>query len=118
VKAPYEVRHGALTATGAVAVLALMAFASMDPFLFFPFVWAVGFLGELLVIGALVVVARGDVAAAPPPSWACSSWDRPAQPDRLPGTGRSGCLTAGEHRLFSAPAGPRVGHGCQPTWVR
>jgi diguanylate cyclase (GGDEF)-like protein len=53
------------TATGAVAVLALMAFASMDSFLFFPLVWAVGFLGELLVIGAVVVVARGDVAAGP-----------------------------------------------------
>lgn len=49
------------SATGAVAVLALMAFASMNSFLFFPLVWAVGFLGELLVIGTVVVVLRGDV---------------------------------------------------------
>ena len=53
------------TATGAVAVLALMAFASMDSFLFFPMAWAVGYLGELLVIGALVIAARGDVAVGP-----------------------------------------------------
>ena len=51
------------TADGAVAVLSLMAFASMDAFLFFPLIWAVGFLGELLVIGAVVVVVRGDIAA-------------------------------------------------------
>jgi diguanylate cyclase (GGDEF)-like protein len=57
--------YAAPTATGAVAVLALMAFASMDSFLFFPLAWAVGFLGELLVIGAVVVVARGDVTAGP-----------------------------------------------------
>ncbi|WP_269163672.1 putative bifunctional diguanylate cyclase/phosphodiesterase [Modestobacter sp. VKM Ac-2978] len=53
------------SATGAVAVLALMAFASMNSFLFFPLVWAVGFLGELLVIGTIVVVLRGDVPAGP-----------------------------------------------------
>ncbi|MGY2128516.1 putative bifunctional diguanylate cyclase/phosphodiesterase [Blastococcus sp. SYSU DS0617] len=53
------------TVEGAVAVLALMAFASMDAFLFFPLLWAMGFLGELLVIGAVVVVMRGDVAAGP-----------------------------------------------------
>ena len=57
--------YAAPTDTGAVAVLALMAFASMDSFLFFPLVWAVGFLGELLVIGAAVVVARGDVPMGP-----------------------------------------------------
>ncbi|MGY5886048.1 putative bifunctional diguanylate cyclase/phosphodiesterase [Modestobacter lacusdianchii] len=53
------------TATGAVAVLGLMSFASMDAFLFFPLVWAVGFLGELLAIGTLVVVLRGDIAMGP-----------------------------------------------------
>ncbi|WP_249523151.1 putative bifunctional diguanylate cyclase/phosphodiesterase [Modestobacter marinus] len=53
------------TASGGVAVLALMAFASMDAFLFFPLAWAVGFVGEVLAIGTLVVVVRGDVAAGP-----------------------------------------------------
>ncbi|MCZ2859959.1 putative bifunctional diguanylate cyclase/phosphodiesterase [Blastococcus sp. VKM Ac-2987] len=53
------------TAHGAVAVLALMTFASMDAFLFFPLLWALGFLAELLVIGAVVVVLRGDVATGP-----------------------------------------------------
>ena len=37
----------------------------MGAFLFFPLLWAMGFLGELLVIGAVVVVLRGDVAAGP-----------------------------------------------------
>jgi diguanylate cyclase (GGDEF)-like protein len=53
------------TVDGAVAVLALMAFASMDAFLFFPRLWALGYLGELLAIGAVVVVLRGDVATGP-----------------------------------------------------
>ncbi|MGY1842027.1 putative bifunctional diguanylate cyclase/phosphodiesterase [Modestobacter sp. SYSU DS0875] len=53
------------TASGAVAVLALMAFVAMDSFLFFPLLWAVGFIGEVLVIGALVVAQRGDVETGP-----------------------------------------------------
>ncbi|WP_346619281.1 bifunctional diguanylate cyclase/phosphodiesterase [Blastococcus montanus] len=53
------------TVDGAVAVLALMAFASMDAFLFFPLLWGLGFLVELLAIGAVVVVLRGDVAVGP-----------------------------------------------------
>jgi diguanylate cyclase (GGDEF)-like protein len=53
------------TVDGAVAVLALMAFAAMDAFLFFPLLWALGFLAELLVIGAVVVLLRGDIAAGP-----------------------------------------------------
>ncbi|MBJ7450785.1 MAG: bifunctional diguanylate cyclase/phosphodiesterase [Blastococcus sp.] len=52
------------TVDGAVAVLSLMAFASMDAFLFFPLLWAVGYLAELLVIGAVVVALR-DIAAGP-----------------------------------------------------
>ena len=51
------------SAAGAVAILSLMAFASMDAFLFFPPPWGVGYLAELLVIGAVVVVLRGDVEA-------------------------------------------------------
>ncbi|GAB3358343.1 putative bifunctional diguanylate cyclase/phosphodiesterase [Modestobacter lapidis] len=53
------------TIDGAVAVLALTAFASMNSFLFFAPVWAAGYLVELLVIGAVVVVLRGDVAIGP-----------------------------------------------------
>ncbi|MGY1915892.1 putative bifunctional diguanylate cyclase/phosphodiesterase [Blastococcus sp. SYSU DS0973] len=53
------------SAHGAVAVLALMTCASMEAFLFFPLLWALGFLTELLVIGAVVVVLRGDVAIGP-----------------------------------------------------
>ncbi|MGY1813302.1 putative bifunctional diguanylate cyclase/phosphodiesterase [Blastococcus sp. SYSU D00820] len=53
------------TVSGAVAVLSLMAFASMDAFLFFPLWWALGFLGELLVVGAVVVLVRGDVGTGP-----------------------------------------------------
>ena len=53
--------HGAPTPSGSVAVLALMAFPSMNAFLFFAWRWAVGFLVELLVIGAVVLVSRGDV---------------------------------------------------------
>ncbi|WP_347057413.1 hypothetical protein ABC795_11970 [Blastococcus sp. HT6-30] len=53
------------SAHGAVAVLALMTCASMEAFLFFPLLWALGFLTELLVIGAVVVVPRGDVAVGP-----------------------------------------------------
>ncbi|MGY2082308.1 putative bifunctional diguanylate cyclase/phosphodiesterase [Blastococcus sp. SYSU DS0539] len=52
-------------AHGAVAVLALLTFVSMDAFLFFPLLWALGFLTEVLLIGAAVVVLRGDVAAGP-----------------------------------------------------
>ena len=50
---------------GAVAVLSLMAFASMDAFLFFPLLWGVGYLAELLAIGTVVVLLRGDVEAGP-----------------------------------------------------
>ncbi|NEK87668.1 bifunctional diguanylate cyclase/phosphodiesterase [Blastococcus saxobsidens] len=57
--------HAAPTVSGAVAVLALSAFASMAAFLFFSVRWALGFLTELLVIGAVVVVLRGDVSAGP-----------------------------------------------------
>jgi len=53
------------SAGGAVAVLSLMAFASMDSFLFFPLTSAIGVLVELLVIGAVVVVLRGDIEAGP-----------------------------------------------------
>ncbi|WP_104524609.1 putative bifunctional diguanylate cyclase/phosphodiesterase [Blastococcus atacamensis] len=55
--------HSAPTVSGAVAVLSLMAFASMNSFLLFPLLWAFGYLVELLAIGAAVVVLRGDVAA-------------------------------------------------------
>ncbi|MCA0146750.1 bifunctional diguanylate cyclase/phosphodiesterase [Blastococcus sp. LR1] len=51
------------TESGAVAILALMVFASMAAFLFFSLVWSYSFLVELLVIGTVVVVARGDVTA-------------------------------------------------------
>jgi diguanylate cyclase (GGDEF)-like protein len=57
--------YAAPTVAGAVAVLSLMAFASMDAFLFFPLLWGVGYIAELLVIGAAVVLLRGDVAAGP-----------------------------------------------------
>ena len=70
------------TVDGAVAVLSLMAFASMDAFLFFPLLWAVGYLAELLVIGAVVVALRVTSPPGPPASWVCSCSARP---------GRSGC---------------------------
>ncbi|RBY88111.1 bifunctional diguanylate cyclase/phosphodiesterase [Blastococcus sp. TBT05-19] len=50
------------TADGVVALLALMSFVSMAAFLFFPLLWAFGFLTELLVIGAVVVHLRPDVS--------------------------------------------------------
>jgi diguanylate cyclase (GGDEF)-like protein len=53
------------TVSGAVAVLALMVFASMSAFLFFSLLWSYGFLVELLVIGTVVVLARGDIPAGP-----------------------------------------------------
>ncbi|MCF6509447.1 bifunctional diguanylate cyclase/phosphodiesterase [Blastococcus sp. MG754426] len=53
--------HSAPTANGAVAVLALSTFSAMVAFLFFPLLWALGFLAEMLVIGTVVVVLRGDV---------------------------------------------------------
>ncbi|MGY1884178.1 MULTISPECIES: putative bifunctional diguanylate cyclase/phosphodiesterase [unclassified Blastococcus] len=49
------------TVSGAVAVLALSAFAAMVAFLFFPRPWALGFLTEMLAIGTVVVAVRGDV---------------------------------------------------------
>ncbi|MGY2001668.1 putative bifunctional diguanylate cyclase/phosphodiesterase [Blastococcus sp. SYSU DS1024] len=51
------------TVSGAVAVLALSAFAAMVAFLFFPRPWALGFLTEMLAIGTVVVALRGDVPA-------------------------------------------------------
>jgi diguanylate cyclase (GGDEF)-like protein len=53
------------TSSGAVAVLALMTFAAMAAVLFFPFLWAAGFLVEVLAIGAVVVLLRGDVPVGP-----------------------------------------------------
>ncbi|RZU32514.1 putative bifunctional diguanylate cyclase/phosphodiesterase [Blastococcus saxobsidens] len=51
------------TVGAAVAMLSLSAFAAMGSFLFFALPCALGYLAELLVMGAVVVVARGDVDA-------------------------------------------------------
>ncbi|TFV44848.1 bifunctional diguanylate cyclase/phosphodiesterase [Blastococcus sp. TF02A-35] len=57
--------YQAPTADGLVAVLALSAFSSMAAFLFFPLLWALGFLGQVLVTVAVVVHLRDDVSTGP-----------------------------------------------------